>query len=218
MVSYLFLSPFSPFTLLTGQSTVLVQTVAVAVGSMPLSAGFVGVIPALEKLLKPEEGGPLRVGTPQLMFWSIGVAFFGVFFAVPLRRQVIIKEKLKFPSGTATALMISVLHRDEKRAAGGADRGEREGLVSSMGGEEAREGDREAQEDAETKESWRQKTRLLVYSFALSGSYVCLPFPGAVTTMIGWLIHDRPSSPTSFPSSETSQSSAPPPQASGSGR
>jgi uncharacterized oligopeptide transporter (OPT) family protein len=28
-----------------------------------------------------------------LSLWSLGVAFFGVFFAVPLRRQVIIREK-----------------------------------------------------------------------------------------------------------------------------
>jgi uncharacterized oligopeptide transporter (OPT) family protein len=42
--------------------------------------------------------------------WSIALAFFGVFFAVPLRRQTILREKLKFPSGTATAHMIKVLH------------------------------------------------------------------------------------------------------------
>jgi uncharacterized oligopeptide transporter (OPT) family protein len=64
-----------------------------------------GVIPALEKLLKASEGGPIVLSIPMLIFWSFGVAFFGVFFAVPLRRQVIIREKLKFPSGTATALM-----------------------------------------------------------------------------------------------------------------
>ncbi|KAG0137977.1 OPT oligopeptide transporter protein-domain-containing protein [Tuber indicum] len=162
--------PFTPV------ENVLVQTVAGAVGSMPLSAGFVGVVPALEKLLKPEEGGPLRIGTPQLMFWSIGVAFFGVFFAVPLRRQVIIREKLKFPSGTATALMISVLHGSGKVAAKGGSGDEREGLVSGMDEEEEREGGREVQEEAERKESWGQKTRLLVYSFALSGTYTFISY------------------------------------------
>jgi hypothetical protein len=34
----------------------------------------------------------------------------GVCFAVPLRAQVIVREKLKFPSGTATAAMIATLH------------------------------------------------------------------------------------------------------------
>ena len=52
---------------------------------MPLTAGLVGVIPALEKLLKPEEGGPLALTTGQLVVWSLGVAFFGVFFAVPCK-------------------------------------------------------------------------------------------------------------------------------------
>lgn len=52
---------------------------------MPLSAGFVGVIPALEKLLKPEEGGPINLSLGQLVVWSLGVCFFGVFFAVPCR-------------------------------------------------------------------------------------------------------------------------------------
>lgn len=89
----------------TEVENVLVQTVAVAVGSMPLSVGYVGVIPALEKLLKPEEGGPLKIGLGHLFLWGLGVAFFGVFFTVLLRKQVILREKLKFPSGTATALM-----------------------------------------------------------------------------------------------------------------
>src|SRR5271169_2979271 len=82
--------PFSPV------ENVLVQTVAVAVGTMPLAAGFVGVIPALEKLLLPEEGGPLQLSWGMLVIWSLGVAFFGVFFAVPLRRQVLVREKYAF--------------------------------------------------------------------------------------------------------------------------
>jgi OPT oligopeptide transporter protein len=79
--------PFTPV------ENVFVQTVAVAVGTMPLAAGLVGVIPALEDLLRPEEGAPLRLNLWMLIVWSIGVAFFGVVFAVPLRRQVIVKEK-----------------------------------------------------------------------------------------------------------------------------
>jgi len=76
-------------SLINWYRTVLVQTVAVAVGSMPLSAGFVGVIPALEKLLRVEEGGPLNLSVFQLIIWSMGVAFFGVFFAVPCKMLVI---------------------------------------------------------------------------------------------------------------------------------
>jgi uncharacterized oligopeptide transporter (OPT) family protein len=80
--------PFSPV------ENVLVQTIAVAVGTMPLTAGLVGIIPALEKLLLPQENGPLELSLGSLIVWSIGVAFLGVFFAVPLRRQVIIHEPL----------------------------------------------------------------------------------------------------------------------------
>jgi uncharacterized oligopeptide transporter (OPT) family protein len=46
-----------------------------------------------------------------LILWSLSIAFFGVFFAVPLRKQTILKEQLKFPSGTATAEMIRILHK-----------------------------------------------------------------------------------------------------------
>ncbi|RAL67229.1 hypothetical protein DID88_008003 [Monilinia fructigena] len=62
----------------------------------------------------------------------IGAMLFGVVFAVPLRRQVIIKEKLKFPSGTATALMIGVLHGKETNAS-------EPSVSSSRGGDESDE-------------------------------------------------------------------------------
>lgn len=96
--------PFTPV------ENVLVQTVAGAVGTMPLGCGFVGVMPALNYLLKPEENGPLHLPAGKLVLWSLGISFFGAVFVVPLRKEVIVREKLKFPSGTATALVISVLH------------------------------------------------------------------------------------------------------------
>ena len=99
--------PFTPV------ENVLVTTVAGAVGTMPLGCGFVGVMPALNFLLTSEENGPLVLSTGKLIVWAIGVCFFGVVFAMPLRREVIIRERLKFPSGTATALVIGVLHGKE---------------------------------------------------------------------------------------------------------
>ncbi|BFZ58325.1 OPT super [Savitreella phatthalungensis] len=106
-------TPFSPI------ENVLVQTIAVASGTMPLAAGLVGVVPALERLLRADEDGPLDLSLTKLIVWSLGVAFFGVFFAIPLRKQVLIREQLRFPSGTATAEMITILHQDpSKRAAG----------------------------------------------------------------------------------------------------
>ena len=84
---------------------VALQTVAVATATMPLAAGFVGVIPALA-LLDP----PVRLSFLEQIAWCTALAFFGIAFAVPLRKQVIIKEKLPFPSGTATYKLIEVLH------------------------------------------------------------------------------------------------------------
>ncbi|KAK9472494.1 OPT oligopeptide transporter protein-domain-containing protein [Dipodascopsis tothii] len=108
------LSPYLSYPF-TDVENVFVQSVAVAVGTGPLGYGLVGIVPALEKFLTPEEGGPVSLSLFQLIVWSSGLAFFGVFFAIPLRKQVIVKEKLRFPSGSATATMISVLN--EKTAA-----------------------------------------------------------------------------------------------------
>lgn len=98
---------------LTVQENVVLQTTAVATGTMPLAAGLVGIIPALG-MMTPEEDGrePIHLTYIQLVLWCLGVAFFGVFLAVPLRRQVIVKEKLVFPSGTATAQLIALLHKE----------------------------------------------------------------------------------------------------------
>ncbi|CCE65012.1 hypothetical protein TPHA_0J01910 [Tetrapisispora phaffii CBS 4417] len=98
----------------TDVETVYVQSMAVAVGTGPLAYGFIGVIPAIEKFMTREEMNFTREEFEsftliQLLFWSCSLAFFGIFFAVPLRRQVIIREKLPFPSGSATAVLISIL-------------------------------------------------------------------------------------------------------------
>ncbi|KAK4055903.1 OPT super [Microbotryomycetes sp. JL221] len=97
---------------LTVHENIVLQTTAVATGTLPLAAGFVGIIPALATLRPELDAGaqPIILSFTSLVLWSTAVAFFGVFLAVPLRRQVIVKEQLVFPSGTATAQLISVLH------------------------------------------------------------------------------------------------------------
>lgn len=178
--------PFTPI------ENVLIQTVAGAVGTMPLGCGFVGVIPALEFLLKKGEdgpsgdggvgeGGPLKLNTWKLMLWSLGVCLFGVVFAVPLRKETIVREKLKFPSGTASALMLRVLHGKGKGLTGTSsvsypdpDRLDREAETSLPNYDTEESGPllKDASEDHAVKEDWRSKMRLLIGAFVMSGVYV----------------------------------------------
>ncbi|KAG9013964.1 hypothetical protein FRB94_004344 [Tulasnella sp. JGI-2019a] len=111
LLGYLLARLIPSLSPLTPQENVVLQTTAVATGTMPLAAGFVGIIPALGLLeLKKDGQGPVEMTWLTSIGWSCAVAYFGVFLAAPLRKQVIIKEKLVFPSGTATAQLISVMH------------------------------------------------------------------------------------------------------------
>jgi OPT family oligopeptide transporter len=181
--------PFTPV------ENVLVQSVAGSVGTMPLGCGFVGVIPALNYLLTDDENGPLDIPLWKLIVWAVGICFFGVVFAVPLRKEMIIREKLKFPSGTATALLIRVLHGDEKSKKMVAQEvnddeseGEEEaqGLLqgSSVQREEhdlrpSLDGQIEGQnQDQElgTDGDWKGKIRLLLLSFTGSALYTVVSY------------------------------------------
>ncbi|KAI9765172.1 MAG: hypothetical protein M1840_007765 [Geoglossum simile] len=179
--------PFTPV------ENVLVQTVAGAVGTMPLACGFVGVMPALQYLLTPSENGPVALGIGKLVIWSLGLCFFGVMFAVPLRREVIIRERLKFPSGTATALMIGVLHGESKETVATEQRdGDqtsnlipgRESVRRDSGVEDEPVQTHQTEQTEQTLEedeldgrsSWKAKVKLLVYSFAISAFYTLVSY------------------------------------------
>ncbi|KLT46468.1 OPT superfamily oligopeptide transporter [Cutaneotrichosporon oleaginosum] len=165
---------------LTPQENVVLQTTAVATGTMPLAAGLVGIIPALG-MMTPEIDGrePIVLSYVHLVIWCLAVAFFGVFLAVPLRRQVIIKEKLVFPSGTATAQLIALLHRAPpiqgiSAAAVTTPAGGRyERIRTSMDGDD--EPDKDG--DAISGAGWRA----LGWSFAASGTITVLSFMFPVT-------------------------------------
>ncbi|KAF9790276.1 OPT oligopeptide transporter protein-domain-containing protein [Thelephora terrestris] len=97
---------------LTPRENVVVQTTAVATGTMALAAGFVGIIPALGLLNIDQDGiPPIHLSWPASLAWSFAIAYYGILISPPIRKQVIIKEKLPFPSGTATAQLIAVLHK-----------------------------------------------------------------------------------------------------------
>lgn len=70
---------------------------------MASAAGLLAPIPALSLM-------GIELPLWALFLWAIAVAFLGVMFAVPLRNQYVITEKLKFPSGLATADTIKALY------------------------------------------------------------------------------------------------------------
>ena len=189
---------------------VLVQTVAGSLGSMPLGCGFVGVLPALEYLLRPSEtpegtgmahsDGGLRLPFGKSVLWALGLCFFGVMFAVPLRKEVIVREKLRFPSGTATALMIGLLHGGEKTGAEGnieeyssryrkngssTDDEEQQRLMGDVSPAAAQDSGHNSDDEDElqrtqtgqslSKRDWKKQIRLLIVSFLGSGAYVRVP-------------------------------------------
>ncbi|RKP12454.1 OPT oligopeptide transporter protein-domain-containing protein [Piptocephalis cylindrospora] len=163
-------TPFGPV------ENVVLQTTAVATATMPLAGGFVGIIPALGMLEESE--GRVVLSVSELILWGMGIAFFGVFFAVPLRKQVIIKEQLPFPSGTATAQMISVLHRQKDISVSGTSSGAHHRAQDSLGAHEMRQrhGSPNSTGSATSlaEADWSQKLRALLVSFGISSVYTLL--------------------------------------------
>jgi uncharacterized oligopeptide transporter (OPT) family protein len=83
--------------------TNLSQTAAVSVGAMPASAGLLGAVPALALLGTQPPGWAVAL-------WGVGLGALGVLFAFSLRRRLLEDEALPFPTGAATAKLISTLH------------------------------------------------------------------------------------------------------------
>jgi OPT family oligopeptide transporter len=90
------------------KENLITATAGSAAGTMASAGGFVACIPALEMYLKQNGGTVLTYG--QLTIWAIAIAFLGVFFAVPLRKQMVVREKLKYPTGTAAAETIKAMY------------------------------------------------------------------------------------------------------------
>ena len=82
-----------------------VQTAATAAGS--LTGMFVAAVPAMYQLDLLHD--PLK-DFGRLLTFSAVSAYYGVFFAIPLRKFYILKQKLIFPSPTATAFTVRSLH------------------------------------------------------------------------------------------------------------
>ena len=83
------------------------QTIASAGGSI---GNMVNVIPALIML-----GHPLTI--PQVLLWTLSVSLLGLYFAVPFREQLVVREKIPFPSGTICAKVLRSLQSDSRQSA-----------------------------------------------------------------------------------------------------
>jgi uncharacterized oligopeptide transporter (OPT) family protein len=147
-------------------------------------------------LLTHEEQGPVSLDTWKLILWSLGLCSFGVLFSVPLfvnlgpaqrplitklnrRRQVILRERLRFPSGFSTAVLIGVLHGQSPISRPGQSGVRAAGAFASLAGY-SDDGPQGAANDqigpAATDEpgtakpqEWTESTGILVASFAASG-------------------------------------------------
>ncbi len=90
--------------------SVLENNIAQTVTSAAASIGVVvSVLPALLML-------GYEFSMHQIFIWLLTVSFLGVLYAVPLRKQSIMIEKLPFPSGTACAATITAMHAGEENA------------------------------------------------------------------------------------------------------
>ncbi|MCX6601344.1 MAG: OPT/YSL family transporter [bacterium] len=92
------------------KENLITATAGSAAGTMASAGGFVACIPALELYRQQAMGPGHNLTYGQLVIWAISVAFLGVFFAVPLRKQMVVREKLRYPTGTAAAETIKAMY------------------------------------------------------------------------------------------------------------
>lgn len=83
----------------------IAQTTATSVGAMPAVAGLIAALPALQML-------GIHVSGFGIAAWALGLGVLGVLVALLLRKRLLVDENLPFPSGIATAELISALHAE----------------------------------------------------------------------------------------------------------
>ncbi len=92
------------------KENLITATAGSASGTMASAGGFVACIPALELYRRQTMGPGNELTYEQCVLWAISVAFLGVFFAVPLRKQMVVREKLRYPTGTAAVETIKAMY------------------------------------------------------------------------------------------------------------
>ncbi len=105
ILSFAFMKVLMSIGIVAGYTTLennITQTMASAGGSIGC---IVNIVPALTLM-------GVEMSWWKIMLWVFFTSFLGVFFAVPLRKQVVVHEKLKFPTGTAAATTIEAMHAE----------------------------------------------------------------------------------------------------------
>lgn len=105
-----------------------------AMGSVASAAGFMtggGNMAALPALLMLTA---MRPSPLSLFLWFSAIALLGVFAAIPVKRQLINREQLAFPTGTATAATLRSLHEAaHKEKGGGSEQARFLGIAAAIG-------------------------------------------------------------------------------------
>ncbi|KAJ7954526.1 Oligopeptide transporter [Quillaja saponaria] len=100
----------------TRQENTVIQTCVVASSGIAFSSGTASYLLGMSpKIAAQADGGNTPINTKNLSIgWMMGflfvVSFVGLFSIVPLRKMMILKYKLTYPSGTATAHLINSFH------------------------------------------------------------------------------------------------------------
>ncbi len=102
----------SEFTMLENNTS---QTAASAAAYMS-SAGLVSSIPALTMLRREHVINVPELTPMQLTFWLLAISVLGVVVAIPLKRNLINAEQLRFPSGIVCAETIRTMHAAGKES------------------------------------------------------------------------------------------------------
>ncbi|XP_022726125.1 probable metal-nicotianamine transporter YSL7 [Durio zibethinus] len=100
----------------TRQENTVIQTCVVASSGIAFSSGTASYLLGMSPLIAGQgESGNTPANVKKLSIgWMMGflfvVSFVGLFSIVPLRKIMILKYKLTYPSGTATAYLINSFH------------------------------------------------------------------------------------------------------------
>lgn len=117
-----------PFSTLENNTS---QTAASAAAYMS-SAGLVSSIPAMTMLRAEGMTEIPELSFAQLVAWLLVISALGVVVAIPLKRNMINAEQLRFPSGIVCAETIRTLHGADGEHGEGAEAASREGFVKAM--------------------------------------------------------------------------------------